>query len=779
MNPLQNPLLRQPPAPSAPPLPATDPTTPQETLLGLASDPCQLPLVLRNPNTPTSLLFKRWPDHPDAFLENPLFSLWRLQGHLDDLGDEYNGWHRPGLDVLKWPLEQYRMLCTAVVLHLCRTGDEDRLEALAPDRASWLEMYLLKPDQRTVMAKDPCGKVRRKLAKTIADGFGKHPRPSAELLALLLRDPSPEVAAPLAEVVPGEAEQTIALERGFSLEQGYPILQELARNPHLHPRVLRELVLRCEALDKPDKLMAELREGRTEDRNRDRHILAIALGPDSTAFRKPDPELHQDMFQELARRKPDLLPLLALHPAVQGPLRAELMAHPDPAIHLEALERAQFLYRRSKEHEGKPCPNMFLAASARVDDQAATGAHVALAACTSLPLTLAQRLIDLEHSTQAHQTLAATHSLPLDMVQQLFDKGEHVQRALVHEDTRKEVLQLVVAQASPDVLVDRMCWVAHVHRLKLVLREHPDVQVRMALARALGDHRRDSGGTRELLAVDPDKRVRIALLSNLSRTRIGEQAARDLLCNDPDPSVRFMAAWRRMLSQEKRDAMLRDERPGLRFAALRCTSPSDAELRRLLEDPYPRIRRMAADEMAGRDSIFSHRTTGIQHVTAYRIRGHSRTWELNWSLASTDGHVPVRRIAAEVHDLPLPVLERLLNDPDAEVRERLLARPVWATRNAAVQRHLRLRLPSLRALDRCTPYVRALFATFSSTPATTQERLAGDRHWYVRARLAYNATVSDALLDRLAQDPDPLVAAAANRAKGRRPARPTNTNTNN
>ncbi len=67
------------------------------------------------------------------------------------------------------------------------------------------------------MAKDPCGKVRRKLAKTIADGFGKHPRPSAELLALLLSDPSPEVAAPLAEVVPGEAEQTIALERGFSL----------------------------------------------------------------------------------------------------------------------------------------------------------------------------------------------------------------------------------------------------------------------------------------------------------------------------------------------------------------------------------------------------------------------------------------------------------------------------------------------------------------------------------------------------------------------------------
>ena len=761
---LMNPFHTLPftgPATTAPTAcPEADPDTAPEELRRLAADRRLLEVVLRNPNTPTDLLFDRWPAHPQAFLDNPLTALWRLQGHLVPFDREYDTWNSTGLAALGWPKEKYRDLCVAIAAHLCRHERFAELAAWVPGRGKWLEPAVVNARQAMALTRDPEPQVRLHLASYQASNHdrGMDTPLWARLRSILLRDPHPGIPAELAERVTDEAEQRIALEEGLRSRERYTILRALAGNSRLHPSVLQDLLLRTDDLEHTDELVAELRKGSTDLMKKERHPIAIALGPNGPAARTPDSLRYQDAFAAVARQRPTLLPVLAMHPGVQGALRAGLMAHPDPAVHLAGLERARFHLRYHRAAAGKPLPLH----TGRITSCLVDRPQDPCPLCRAADAWIAN-----EAATEAHKALAANPSLPTDMAARLLARGEAIRRVMMNHSTREGILKLVIGNAPTDLLLGEMRYLANKFGPKMLLQAHPDPAVRMALANVVTMCYRDRSGVREQLAVDPDKRVRLTLLKGLRTSRQADRGALALLGQDSEPLIRFSLAMSRKGLRDELTTMLHDPLPGIRFAALRSLHCTGKEHLFLAADPYPRIRLLLARDFNACDGHYAQRTTGINHyVRNYHRRAwYSPVWEAYWALVPDDPHPPVRRVAAGTFDLPVDVLERLVNDPDPEVRALLLKRPVWHTAQAAVARHWDLKLPRLRNAHRAKPYARAQLATLTSLAPERLEQFAADPHWYVRARLAFNPRTSPALLERLAADPDPLVAGAAQHAR--------------
>ena len=742
------------------PCPEADPGTPPEELRRLANDPDRLGAVLRNPNAPIDLLFDRWPAHPEAFLENPIVALWRLQGYLMPFDTEQRGWKTPGLDALQWPKGKYSELCHAIAVHLCREGRLAELKTWVPDRGNWIDPAVSGPQGALALTQDPDRRVRLKLAEHQGRSYRGWNMTVAwpKVRTALLKDPEPEVVAVLAPVVTGEADQRLALEEGLRSASRSAIVQALAKNPALHEAVLRGLLLRSTELQDPELVISELRRGHADRSTEDRHPIAIVLGPDGQAFREQDRLRYHGLFSRVAQERPALRTVLAAHPGVQGALRAELMADPDPAVHLDALRGARFhlLYHRAAE--GKPLPKH----RGRIHSCLTQRPHDLCPLCRA-----ADTWITDPNATEAHKALASNPSLPIDMAERLLAKGEPVREAMVNYDTRESILNLVIEDAPADLLIEEMRYLAFKYGPKKLLRRHPDPAVRIALANNLTKCYRDRSGVREQLAVDPDERVRNALLRGLRTTRQADKGALALLGQDSDPLIRFTLTMTGKGRRKELATMLRDPLPGIRYAAVRSTSCTEKEHLFLAADPYPRIRLLVARDFGSCDGHYAKRTTGINHYVRnhHRRDWHSPVWDAYWALVPDDPHAPVRREAAGTFDLPVSVLERLVNDPDPEVRALLVDRPVWHTAQAAVARHWDLKLPDLRKARRTKPYVRAQLATLTNLAPSRLEQFAADPHWYVRARLAFNPRTTPALLERLAADPDPLVAEAAQRAR--------------
>ncbi len=759
-----NPFQTIPPRPStgAPPphRPEADPTTPPEELRRLAADQDLVAAVLRNPNAPTDLLFERWPDHPESFLQNPIVALWRLQGYLMPFDAEQRSWKTPALDALRWPKGKYSKLCHALSAHLCAEGRLAELQEWVPDRYSWIDTSAISMKQALALTKDPMTRVRMKLAEHQTRSLNGWNNSASwpTVRSILLKDPDPAVGAMLAVLLTSEAEQSLALEEGLRSDGRDAILHELARNQRLHVSVLQGLLLRCADLRKTELVITELREGRAEITKHRRHPIAVALGPDGQAFREQDRLRYHGLFSRVVQERPALRTVLAAHPGVQGALRAELMADPDPAVHRDALRGASFHLRYHRAAEGKPLPKH----RGRIHSCLSQRPHDPCPLCRT-----ADAWISDPDATGAHKALAGNPTLPIDMAERLLAKGEAVRKAMVNYNARESILNLVIGDAPADLLIEEMRYLAFKYGPKKLLQRHPDPAVRTALAKNLTNCYRDRSGVREQLAVDPDKRVRNALLRGLRASRQADQGALALLGQDSDPLIRFTLTMTGKGRRNELATMLHDPLPGIRYAAVRSLHCTDKEHLFLATDPYPRIRLLVAHDFGSCDGHYAKRTTGINHYVRnhHRRDRHSPVWDSFWSLVPDDPHIPVRRVAAATFDLPVSVLERLVNDPDPEVRALLVDRPVWHTAKAAIARHWDLKLPDQRKAHRAKPYVRAQLATLTNLAPSRLEQFAADPHWYVRARLAFNPRTTPAQLERLAADKDPLVAEAAQRAR--------------
>ncbi|MFG2819060.1 hypothetical protein ACGFX4_06475 [Kitasatospora sp. NPDC048365] len=231
------------------------------------------------------------------------------------------------------------------------------------------------------------------------------------------------------------------------------------------------------------------------------------------------------------------------------------------------------------------------------------------------------------------------------------------------------------------------------------------------------------------LAHDPVPRVRYvyaALLTDFGR-RIPEGVA-ETLAADPTPGVRRMTADCPQVPLAVRERLAADEHPDVRAVALtpvlwEVLPPAARE--RLLDDPSPRVREKAAE--------LSRPPEQPAALTAAERVAHPDRW--------------TRQAAAADPDVPRALAVRLAGDPENGVRLALSMREDLSEEE-------RLAIP-------CEVVAHELQQpTWIAERATDPEaalRIAGSAHVGLRRVLARQPRLPDAVVARLAADPDPWV----------------------
>ncbi|NEC85283.1 hypothetical protein [Streptomyces sp. SID12501] len=254
-----------------------------------------------------------------------------------------------------------------------------------------------------------------------------------------------------------------------------------------------------------------------------------------------------------------------------------------------------------------------------------------------------------------------------------------------------------------------------------------------------------------LLAADPVAEIR-GLIAH--REDLGP-AERRALVADPDPDVRTNVAYRADLGPAERRALTTDPHPDVRLAVSLHSALSEEERDQIdyqvpMDDffvfhPAPEVPR---DPMTVRRNALSNHPL----LRRRAARDHLLPPDLVARLAD-DGDLGVRVLLAQNHpDAPAPLLLRSFLEYTGPERSHLTTRPDFPTNGLAA------------FADHEDPEVRALAARDPETEPVVVERLTQDPEYEVRAAATRHPNLPQSRLAVLLGDEELAHAAAANPA---------------
>jgi hypothetical protein len=279
---------------------------------------------------------------------------------------------------------------------------------------------------------------------------------------------------------------------------------------------------------------------------------------------------------------------------------------------------------------------------------------------------------------------------------------------------------------------------------------HPNSKVRAVVAGMVGRH---ASALRCKLAADPCFEVRQEVRHYVMR-RIGHyqgvniSKTLDVLARDPVAKIRAKVACDPRLPNSALERLAKDPSVRVRLEVLKYSRSPVGHLG-LLDLKAKGVRLKAAEILMRRRYHGGHRG-GNMPLDVYRK-------------IATDSSPSVRVVAAETEHLPLEILGSMIQDESPDVQQTLVARNFPKTLKGARHSIDQTACRSLRELEaHRNPICRAAAASISTAGKLRLQRLVSDPCWFVRAMLVKNAAGLELpQLERLAQDPHPIVRASA------------------
>ncbi|MFE6886802.1 hypothetical protein [Streptomyces sp. NPDC057694] len=254
-----------------------------------------------------------------------------------------------------------------------------------------------------------------------------------------------------------------------------------------------------------------------------------------------------------------------------------------------------------------------------------------------------------------------------------------------------------------------------------------------------------------LLAADPDSEVRVRIAR---RVDLGPAECRALVA-DPDPDVRTQVAYREDLGPTECRTLMTDPHPDVRLAVSLHPALSEEERARIdyqvpMDHPFdfrPAPEVPEDPEIVRRNALSNHPLLRRQAA-----RDHLLPPDLVARLAADDD-LGVRVLLAQNHpDAPAPLLLRSFIEYTGPERSHLITRPNFPTDGLAA------------FADHEDPEVRALAARDAETEPTVVDRLTQDPEHAVRAAATRHPNLPHSRLEVLLDDEELARDAAANPA---------------
>jgi hypothetical protein len=254
---------------------------------------------------------------------------------------------------------------------------------------------------------------------------------------------------------------------------------------------------------------------------------------------------------------------------------------------------------------------------------------------------------------------------------------------------------------------------------------------------------------RKRMATDPDRDVRLATVQYL-QSRVQSHVAPvihetlRLLAADSEVEIRAAVATDHRLDDETIACLSKDRAWQVRYAILKFHSRKvDSDLG-ILSEPDVNARREAASTLLAKD-----------------WRGNPSVSRKASEQAAQDPDRSVRLLVARSRYSTCDALAFLVEDQDEAMQKALAERPIlrsWCkTARLAARINLRTQLPTRLAATSQNPALRALAAGLTGISCRTLQELSADQDWFVRLAVVRNPKTESAIIERLAQDPNPLV----------------------